>query len=63
MTLRRHAQVMKIAFRKYTSLFTSRRHFTGQSLDDLNEVFLQHGIKIDTNEHNRKLTITIEFIV
>lgn len=61
MTLIRHAQVMKIAFRRYTNMYTSRRR--KGSLQDLQQAFLKHGIKIDTNEHNRKLTINIEFIV
>jgi hypothetical protein len=60
MTLIRHAQVMKITFRMYTSMYTSRRRFTGVSLDEMQKLFIEHGIKIDTNEHNRKLTITIE---
>lgn len=61
MTLIRHMQVMKVTFRKYTSMYMSRRR--NGSLQDLQKAFLQHGIKIDTNEHNRKLTINIEFIV
>ena len=60
MTLRRHIQVMKVTFRTYTSLFASRRH--KDPLDKVRDLFMNHGIKIDTNEHNRKLTINIEFL-
>lgn len=60
MTLIRHTQVMRIIFRRYTNKYMSRRPFFGKSLDDISEMFLKDGIKIQTIEHNKKLTVTIE---
>jgi len=60
MTLTRHIQVMKIAFRRYTGLYVSRRR--KGTIEQLNETFMTQGIEIDTFEHNRKLTINIEFL-
>lgn len=60
MKLTRHAQVMKMVLRRFTSLYVSRRRTN--TLEELREQCLSQGIEIDTFEHNRKLTINIKLI-
>ncbi len=61
MTHKQHIIVGCKILRQYTARYIRRRR------NDANDQYYittcaDHGIKIDTNEHNRKLTITIELL-
>jgi len=59
MTQRRHMQVARVIVRAYTHTYINRRRTDPLAKDWLDKC-KEHGIKIDSIEHNKKLTITIQ---
>lgn len=61
MILKQHMTVARVIFIRYTRFYVSRRWKDPTEPEFLKQCS-EHGIRIDTNEHNRKLTVTIELL-
>jgi hypothetical protein len=59
MIQRQHMQVARVIVRAYTHTYINRRRIDPLAKDWL-DICKKHGISVESIEHNKKLTITIQ---